>query len=488
MREKCIYKVLFIERDPVYGRLIRNMLAENGSAILKLEFIQRPATESERPATGGVDVILLDLGMPDSQGFDTLSKVHAQTPDVAIVVLASLDDESMIIEAMEAGAQEYLVKKQATGNVIARSMLYAIGRKVVEKRLRESEERYRSTLDNMLEGCQIIGYDWRYLYLNDVVVRHGRQAKESLLGHTIMEMYPGIENTEMFAALRQCMEKRIPRRMENEFTFSDGVKGWFELSIEPIPDGIFILSLDITERKKMQEQLMVNDRLASIGELAAGIAHELNNPLTGVIGFSDLLLLNKDVSDDVREDLEVVNREAKRAADVVKNLLVFARKHPYEKKPVAINEVIQNVLELRTYEQKVHNIQVNTQFASDLPEIVADGFQLQQVFLNLIINAEQAMLEAHGKGALTINTERVGDIIRASFADDGPGIDQENLRHLFDPFFTTKEVGKGTGLGLSICHGIITEHGGRIYAESELGKGATFIVELPISTADKEEP
>ena len=127
------------------------------------------------------------------------------------------------------------------------------------------------------------------------------------------------------------------------------------------------------------------------------------------------------------------------------------------------------------------NIQVDTQFAPDLPEITADGFHLQQVFLNIIINAEYFMTEAHGRGNLTITTEKVGDIVRASFADDGPGIAKESLGHLFDPFFTTKEVGKGTGLGLSICHGIISEQGGKIYAESKLGKGATFVVELLIS-------
>jgi len=138
-------------------------------------------------------------------------------------------------------------------------------------------------------------------------------------------------------------------------------------------------------------------------------------------------------------------------------------------------------LELRAYEQRVNNIEINNRFAPDLPEIIVDGFQLQQVFLNIIINAEHFMIEAHGRGTLTIITERVGDVIRASFADDGPGIAKENLGHLFDPFFTTKEVGKGTGLGLSICHGIITAHGGRIYAESKLVKGATFVVELPMS-------
>jgi signal transduction histidine kinase len=230
---------------------------------------------------------------------------------------------------------------------------------------------------------------------------------------------------------------------------------------------------------QIQEQLIITDRLASVGELASGIAHELNNPLTGVISFSELLL-DQDVSDDVKKDLEVINREAKRTAGVVKGLLSFTRKHPEEKQSVDVNEVIQGVLKMRSYEQKVNNIEVNTQFTPDLPEIIANSFELQQVFVNIIINAEHFMTEAHGRGTLTITTERVGETIRVSLVDDGPGIAKENLGHLFDPFYTTKEVGKGTGLGLSISHGIITSHGGRIYAESELGKGATFVVELPI--------
>ena len=127
--------------------------------------------------------------------------------------------------------------------------------KRAEEQLRRLEDRYRTTLDNMLEGCQIIGYDWRYLYVNDVVAGQGRRTKEELLGHTMMEIYPGIENTEMFAFLKRCMEKRVPHRMENEFTFPDGSRGWFELSIQPTLEGIFILSQDITERKKAEEEL-----------------------------------------------------------------------------------------------------------------------------------------------------------------------------------------------------------------------------------------
>ena len=239
---------------------------------------------------------------------------------------------------------------------------------------------------------------------------------------------------------------------------------------------------DITEREKMQEQLMAQDRLASIGQLVSGVAHEINNPLTSVIGFSDLLL-QRDLPDDIKGDLTIINDEARRTSRIVKNLLTFARKQPEEKTEIQVNEHIQGVLALRNHEQSVNNIKVNTHFAPNLPQIIGNSSQLQQVFFNVIVNAEQAMLEAHSRGVITVTTERLGGVVKVRLADDGPGISPENMKKLFTPFFTTKAVGKGTGLGLSICHGIVTEHGGRIYAESELEKGATFIVELPIKEA-----
>ncbi len=236
---------------------------------------------------------------------------------------------------------------------------------------------------------------------------------------------------------------------------------------------------DITEQKKIQENLLVTDRLASVGELAAGIAHELNNPLTGVIGFSDLLLERDDIPVDIRGDLEIINRESVRASQVARHLLTFARKHPDEKAPVDINQIIRTVLDLRAYEHKVNNITVEAQYDPDLPEVMGNDFQLQQVILNLVINAEYFMIEEYGKGTLWIVTEHYGDVVRVSISDSGPGILPEQLTRLFDPFYTTKEVGKGTGLGLSICYGVVTEYGGKIWAESEPGEGATFVIEMP---------
>ena len=236
---------------------------------------------------------------------------------------------------------------------------------------------------------------------------------------------------------------------------------------------------DITAAKKLQEQVIVQDRLASIEELASGLAHEINNPLTGIIGFSELLLA-KEWSEDVREDLLTINRQAQRTAKIVKSLLTFAKKQPQEKQPVDVNKDLQEILDIRTYKREADNIEIIKHFTTDLPMVKGNSSQLKQVYLNLINNAEFFMYKAHGKGTLTITTEHSKGFVRIIFSDDGAGIDKKNLNRIFEPFFTTKDVGEGTGLGLSICKGIIDEHGGSISVESQPGKGATFTVELPV--------
>ena len=167
-------------------------------------------------------------------------------------------------------------------------------------------------------------------------------------------------------------------------------------------------------------------------------------------------------------------------------MLTFARQHKPERTPVNINDIIEITLALRAYEMESSNIKVTTQLASDMPLTFADTNQLQQVFLNIILNAEMEMNLAHSGGNLTIKTERIDNTIRVSFKDDGPGIPKKNLAKLFDPFFTTRDPDKGTGLGLSICYSIVTRHGGKIYARSRLGKGATFFVELPVVTEEEQ--
>lgn len=232
--------------------------------------------------------------------------------------------------------------------------------------------------------------------------------------------------------------------------------------------------------KDSQAQLIQASKLAAIGRLTAGIAHELNNPLTAVLGYAQLLQA-AELDERVKADLDKIVQGAERTAHIVRNLLTFARQQKPKRHLVNINDVLLSILDLQAYHLKVENIEVVKELARDLPPTVADPSQLSQVFLNLISNAQQAMVEAHGGGTLTVRSKLVnGGIIRVEIADDGPGIPLEILERIFDPFFTTKEVGQGTGLGLSICYGIVQEHGGHIWAESEPGQGATFFVELPV--------
>jgi two-component system, NtrC family, sensor kinase len=232
--------------------------------------------------------------------------------------------------------------------------------------------------------------------------------------------------------------------------------------------------------KTTQEQLVQSEKLSAVGEFVAGVAHELNNPLAAVTGFAELLReTNMDVQ--YRRQLDLIFKAAQRCQKIVQSLLSFARRHPVERKPVSANELVEAVLEIVAYPLRTSNVEIATNLEPNLPAVMADGHQIQQVLLNVINNARQA-IEAHQPaGKITISTAVFDSNVRVTIQDSGPGIAPENLRRIFDPFFTTKEVGKGTGLGLSLCYGIIKEHGGDVKVESSPGKGATFIVELPIA-------
>jgi two-component system NtrC family sensor kinase len=360
-------------------------------------------------------------------------------------------------------------------------------RKRMEETLGESREELRKMFESVTDGIAVIDLNGVITEVNQRTVEmHGFGSKDELLGKSALELVAPRDHERVAANMREALKGGQIRGVEYTLLKADGSEFPGELSTSALKDasgnlvGHITIAKNITERKRMEEQLMLTDRLASVGELASGIAHELNNPLTSVIGFSQLLM-EENIPDNLKEDLGTIYSEAQRAASIVKNLLMFARKHAPVRQLSQVNTIIEDVLRLRAYEHKVNNIEVDKRFATNLPEIMVDYFQMQQVFLNIIVNAESAMLEANGRGKLVITTGRLNDAIKVTIADDGPGIARENLRRVFDPFFTTKEVGKGTGLGLSICHGIVTGHNGRIYAESEIGKGATFVVELPVN-------
>ena len=249
---------------------------------------------------------------------------------------------------------------------------------------------------------------------------------------------------------------------------------------------------DVSERKKRDDQnrdgryqMLQAEKMAALGQTISGVAHELNNPLATILSWAERLA-ERDVDDKTRQGLEVILGESERAARIVRNLLTFARKRQTTRAMVDLNQVITETLALRAYEQRVSNIQLVEALAGGIPEVFADGHQIKQVLLNLLINAEQACLAAHGRGTIVVRTshdpERGSAILEVN--DDGPGIGEDVIGKIFDPFFTTKEVGQGTGLGLTVAYAIVQEHGGRIWVEpgaKAARQGASFFIELPVT-------
>jgi PAS domain S-box-containing protein len=372
-------------------------------------------------------------------------------------------------------------------------------RKRAEETLRQSEEKYRTILREIADSYFEVDLAGKITFVNDSTCRNLGYSRPELLEMSYRGFTAEEDIEHVYQAFNQVYRTGEPNKgFPWKIVRKDGTAGFAEATVSVVrnPKGEIIgfrgVGRDITERKMAEEERMqlelkaqVTSRLASVGEMAAGVAHEINNPLTAVTGYAQLLVDREDVPSDIRSDLAAINDGARRVAGIVRTLLAFSRQTKPERKLVDINELIESTLVLRAYHLRVNNIEVVTRLVPDVLETVVDPGQIQQVLLNLIVNAEMEMKLAHGKGKLTITTKKSDNTIKICFQDNGPGIKPEVMDKIFDPFFTTREVGEGTGLGLSLCYGIIAEHKGKIYAESKPGKGATFIIELPVVTEAK---
>ncbi len=290
-----------------------------------------------------------------------------------------------------------------------------------------------------------------------------RVAKARELSHTTGEMYEEFRLVLDDGSVRWVSNRGFPIRNEAGEIYRMG--GFVE---------------DITERKDADLKMSESQRLASIGELSAGVAHEINNPLTSIVLYSQMLL-DEDVAEPIKESLQVVSSQAYRAAKIVRNLLQFARKSSPEKRPLSIDGLIRRSLEMKSHEFHVNSILVENETPEGLPLIMMDEHLILQVLLNVLTNAEQACVSANGKGTITVSTEMQDDFVDIQIHDDGPGIPANLLSKIFQLFFTTKETGAGTGLGLSVSHGILSQHEGDIWAESDPDAGTTFHITLPLT-------
>ncbi|MGI9104193.1 MAG: PAS domain S-box protein [Terriglobales bacterium] len=323
-------------------------------------------------------------------------------------------------------------------------------------------------------------------YANRRCFEAGGYTQEDLLGRKLVELVPPGRREALTGALSETLAGGQVDNLELPVLLGQGRGGQFSVNLSPMRDepgnvnSIVVVMTDITDAAMLQAKLMHTEKMAAVGQLVSGVAHEVNNPLTAVLGFTDLLLENPDVPAPAKEDLRVILQEAQRTKQIVQNLLSFARQMPPQRDAVQLNIILRRTLALRSYDFSSHGVDVVERLDENISDIVGDPHQLQQVFLNILNNAYDAVRETGRPGRIEISTQSGGGFIAVMFRDNGPGIAYPD--RIFDPFFTTKEVGKGTGLGLSICYGIVREHGGEILCHNNPeGPGATFTVRLPVA-------
>ena len=351
------------------------------------------------------------------------------------------------------------------------------------QRERDFNQKILNTTQSMilvLDTAGLISYANRRCY------EAGFQENE-LIGNRLVDWVEATHQEDFDAALETTAHGHQVENLELRVRRGDGSMGHFSISLSPMRDeqnavnSVVVVMTDITDAALLQAKLAHSEKMATIGRLVSGVAHEVNNPLAAILGFTDLLLENPEVPVSAREDLQIILQETQRTKDIVQDLLSFARQRPVQRELVRVNSVLRQTIKLRSYDFASHGVEVVEDFEEALAAALGDSQQLQQVFLNILNNAYDAVQEAGHRGCIRIHTRRQAEMIEVAISDNGTGI--SDPQRIFDPFYTTKQVGKGTGLGLSICYGIVRAHGGEIQCWSnEAGAGSTFVVRLPVAT------
>ena len=498
-----IIKILLIEDNPGDARLLQELLKDVISLQFQMEQIDCLSRGIQRLNEQAFDVILLDLSLPDSQGLATFVQLQRQVRDVPIVVITGLNDETLAVRAVQEGAQDYLVKGQVSSDMLARSIRYAIERKRTDRKIREQA----ALLDVATDAIVVRDLDHKILFWSKGAERlYGWQA-EAAIGQKVDELLYKSVVSQLVAPSFQAAHERLLQAGE-----------WYG-ELEPVtqagraivvashwtlirdeqdqPKSVFTVSTDITEKKQLEAQFFRAQRMESIGTLASGIAHDLNNILTPILLTAQLLQMKlTEIDPRSREMLKMVEMNTKRGAALVTQVLSFARGVEGKHTVLQIRHLIREIQQI-IHETFPKSIEVQRDLASDLWTVSGNATQLHQVLMNLCVNARDAMpnggtlsILAHNflvdENYARMNLEaKVGTYSVVTVADTGIGIPPEIVDRIFEPFFTTKEVGKGTGLGLSTVLGIIKSHGGFVEVNSTVGS-TQFSVFLP--TVNATEP
>jgi two-component system, cell cycle sensor histidine kinase and response regulator CckA len=357
---------------------------------------------------------------------------------------------------------------------------------------------------NMLEGYQIIDRDFRYVYVNAAAARHGQKTVKDLHGHKMAEVYPGIEASVVFEKIRGALFERQVHFLTNRFDFPDGTSGYFELRIQPVPQGAVIFSIDVTGREierehneRLSQRLRQVERLESVGRITSGISHDFNNMLTVLLMGLDALEENVASPDKVVAEVEQLRVETRRAARVAQQLMAFSQKRVPHAAYLNLNRVVQS-MEPMLRSLAAGKISLSIDLAPDLKDVLIDPGFIEQILLNLALNARDAMPDG---GTLVVRSRNVrldqeyadahvtclpGEYVLLTVHDTGVGMDQKILEKIFEPFFTTKPQSAGTGLGLATVYGLVHQSGGAVEVYSEPGRGTAFKVYLPVKEGNME--
>ena len=500
-------KVLLVEDNPGDAQLIIEAL--RASAEFELQRVDHLESAIDQLGHGAIDVVLLDLGLPDSEGLETIERARRAAVEQPIIVISGVDDENVALQAIRAGAQDYLVKGRIKGRGLTRVIRYAIERKRREEALRRSEERYRLLFDAGPHPMWVYDTDTlRFLTVNDAAVRYYGYSREEFLAMTLEQIRP----PEDLATLRQYLAQQqvgdpepagIWRHRKKDGTLIDVEVTRYTLHFDG-KHAALELAQDVTERRELERQFRDAQRMEAVGRLAGGVAHDFNNLLTAIFGYADLLSEELPPDSPARGDLQDIQTAATRAATLTRQLLAFSRQQVLQPVVLNINDVIEKVEKMLRVLLGA-DVALEMHLAPDLGNIKADAGQLEQVIINLAVNARDAMPTG---GKLTIETANVGlsddyaeahrpvvpgEYVMLAVSDSGVGIDETVKTRLFEPFFTTKAAGKGAGLGLATVYGIVKQSGGYIWVYSEPAHGATFKIYLPyvgarVAEANKPAP
>jgi two-component system, cell cycle sensor histidine kinase and response regulator CckA len=492
-------RVLLVDDDASYAAFVQREL---DASPVTLEHVPSLDAARRSLATHPYDAILLDLGLPDSGGVSTVEAISSIARDIPVVVLTSEKDDAVAVRAVQSGAEDYLSKDTSDAPVIMRSLRYALERGGLKRSLREREARFRALVENSYDAITLVDASFRIAYDSRAVERVTGFTPAERLGKRVDEfLHPDdvAPIAERYTYLMEHPDDTL--HVEYRYLHKDGTFRWGEATAmnrlkDPAVQAVVVNHRDVTERRAMtealrlsEEQLRQAQKLEAVGRLAGGVAHDFNNVLTAIFGYSDLLMEQFTLDDTRRSDVQEIRRSAERAAALTRQLLAFSRKQVMQPRLLNLNDVIVNVQSLLA-RLVGEDIQVKIALSPELWTVMADPGQIEQVLMNLAANARDAMPEGGWIKIATSNsrvdTERLerpglrpGEYACLSVEDGGAGIPESVRAHIFEPFFTTKEQGKGTGLGLATVYGVVKQSGGGIYVDSEEGQGTTFHIYLP---------